>query len=61
MRHNRRYFVTTIIWSCFPYGKSALNFRNFINFDLITVANPSGHIWNEHILLVIIPDYIEQK
>ena len=60
MRLEERSFVTIIIFGHFPPRKSALKFQTFrskllITFDLISVDNFWGQIWNQCILLVNIP------
>ena len=66
LRLEERSFVTIIIFSRFPPRNSALKFQIFklnllITFYLIVVDNFWGHIWNQHILLIIIPDFEENQ
>ena len=66
LRPKERSFQTIIIFLCFAPRKPALNFqickiKLFIAFDLVPVDNFWGHIWNQHILLVTILDFEENR
>ena len=62
LRLEERFFVTIIIFSCSPPWKSDLKLKNFVfnlllTFDLTAVGKFWSHIWNRHILLVIIEEH----